>query len=106
MLKLKNIMAEDKDSQNSERRKSLRKKCIIGVDYNILIAPSGSGTIKNIGEGGAAILFDENIPVGTIIKVKFHLSRDEGDSLVEAVGKVVWSRKMEDGYDVGIEFLT
>jgi uncharacterized protein (TIGR02266 family) len=50
--------------------------------------------LENVSIGGAFVLTKENLPVGTDVKLKFHLTQDT--DVIEAAGVVVWVYRQPD----------
>jgi hypothetical protein len=88
-----------------DKRRWPRKKHITGVDYYVLTTPHGSGIIRDISEGGISMLIDRHLLEGTIIRLRFALPEQNINMPIEAVGKVIWTRKTESGYTTGIQFM-
>lgn len=99
-------MGIDRDPVSHERRRSVRRKIITGVDYTILSTPQGTGIVKNISEGGLGLLIDKYLPLGTILKLKYYSQKGGEEVLIETVGKVCWCRQSEQGYLLGVQFIT
>jgi len=88
-----------------ERRRYVRVDLCTQVEYEILpmqMSPS-QGETKNISAGGLCLLADKKMSPDTILHLKFYLP-DKDKTYVETLGRVVWQKKVEEGYLTGIEF--
>jgi len=93
------------EQQSQDKRRWPRKRHITGVDYYVLATPHGSGIIKDVSVGGLSMLIDKHLMEGTILRLRFALPEQNINLPIEAVGKVVWSRKTESGYATGVQFM-
>jgi len=89
----------------AERRRYFRKEVITGVSYRVIVPSIGEGVTKNISEGGLCLLLDKELPLGTILEIKFELPGEEGCP-IETFVRVVWQRKTENGFLTGVKFGT
>lgn len=66
-----------------------------------------SSKTKDISTGGMCFITYNNLPLGTIIKLKFRLGNEEHP--MEVKGRVVWSEMFNiggmEGWDNGVEFI-
>lgn len=62
----------------------------------------GQHTLNNVSMGGVSCLCDHPVEIGTSVSIKMECV----DPGFEMIGKVVWCREKDSGYEVGIEFLT
>ncbi|MEW5692152.1 MAG: PilZ domain-containing protein [Candidatus Hydrogenedentota bacterium] len=89
-----------------ERRKYFRieHKLITYYLTSRVMGDIGEGTVtKNISGNGLLFQTDENIPVGTIIKIEIHLPDQRPPIVTQA--RVVWVEELEEKkYDWGICF--
>ena len=86
----------------NERRKYERKNVSSGVSYRFGEV-SGKGVIKDISEKGMCTLLDKQILPKSVLEMEFRLSK--GDSVpIEAVSRVIWSRKSKQGFLTGVKF--
>lgn len=92
-----------------ERREYLRVEDVDSVIYQrIFPLPQtslNSGIRENISGGGIKLVTEENFSVGDILYLKIDLRESLNKITIEATGKVVWIRKREEMYEVGISFL-
>jgi type IV pilus assembly protein PilZ len=95
------------DAAGAERREHERFETSVAVDY-----ASGDtflfAYLKNISEMGIFIRSNDPLPVGTHLRLRFHV--DEGDPLVLA-GEVTWVNAYKEGGDnlnpgMGVRFMT
>ena len=94
---------------NIERRKSVRVRTRDSVANCRLLTPETQGKfqftvwpIKNISAGGIAIKSDEKVANGSLAFLNIDL-----DVILRTIGviaKVVWCKKSEIGYDLGLNF--
>lgn len=92
-----------------ERREYLRVEDVDSVIYQrIFPLPQtslNSGIRENISGGGIKLVTEENFSVGDILYLKIDLRESLNKITIEATGKVVWIRKREEMYEMGISFL-
>lgn len=88
-----------------ERRKYVRIDLCTQVEYEILPMQISHprGETRNISAGGLCLLVDKKMSPDTILHLKFHLP-DKDKTYVESLGRVVWQKKVDEGYLTGIEF--
>jgi len=63
-------------------------------------SPKPYGKLNNVSLGGLAFISSKPLPRGKSVEVCFPLL-DEHKSLV---GQVVWNKKIDKGYEIGLEF--
>jgi len=98
--------------------RGLERRRFPRVNYKCLVIMNeGSGQrqltgyAQNIGVGGLCVILDEETKRFDDVSVK--LTLDDGGSLLECAGKVVWSirrsdvkdKKLITRFDIGIEFI-
>lgn len=88
-----------------DRRRTVRIDLCMDVNYEILPMCQGvfAGMSKNISEGGMCFLAKGEISSGSMLRLRFCLP-DEAHTKMECLARVVWQKKIERGYLVGIEF--
>ena len=102
------------NSISEERRRYKRFPFVFPVKYtylgNDLSSPKPSefslySFSNNISRGGMMFTLSNDIPVGEYIEIVMTLPVEHEVVTIKAVGKVKWSKKEEDGYFAGIEFV-
>lgn len=62
--------------------------------------PHPCDELQNISLGGLAFKSPQGLPIGQNVHISFPLL-DQNESLL---GSVVWNRKLDDGYEIGLRF--
>ena len=98
-------MTEQQPSEHkgTERRKHERKEVITNLSYRVVTPVAGEGLTKNISEGGLCVILDKEIVMGTLLELRFELPGKE-DNPVETFAKVIWQKKIEEGFLTGVRF--
>lgn len=88
-----------------ERRRTVRIDLCMDVAYEILPMCQGvfPAMAKNISEGGMCFLSKNEIVPASILRLRFSLP-DEAHTSMECLARVIWEKKVDSGYLVGIEF--
>jgi c-di-GMP-binding flagellar brake protein YcgR len=91
------------DIQKEEvKRKHHRTEIFVDVIYEVASPIKGVGLSRNISHGGLCLLLDNEIPLGTILKLKYRLPHEE-HRLVETTVEVIWQKKTDKGYITGVK---
>ncbi len=96
---------EKKDKSQGERRKYFRKEIITNLSYRVITPCGGEGVTCNISEGGLCIVLDKEIPLGSILELKFELPGKES-GFIETYARVIWQEKIDKGFITGVKFGT
>ena len=97
--------------ETQDRRKFLRTKLYVGLNYKILDQPAREVTSQtaDISAGGVRIVLLEDHPVGTSVQLKFLLPHFLQE--IKTVGKIVWTKELPlpqmalgKAFEAGIEF--
>lgn len=88
-----------------EKRRTVRIDLCMDVTYEILPMCQGMFPCmaRNISEGGMCFLSRNEVVIASIIRLRFILP-DEARTRMECLARVVWQKKVDAGYLVGIEF--
>ncbi len=94
-----------------ERREHVRFKKTLEVSYVVEKKPHlKNGKTLDISEGGAKLLLDEKLAVGTIVDLKIALPNS--NRIAELEGEVIWSNKAKESdasgkrfFNSGVRFL-
>lgn len=88
-----------------EKRRTVRIDLCMDVTYEILPMCQGMFPCmaRNISEGGMCFLSKNEVVIASIIRLRFILP-DEARTRMECLARVVWQKKVDAGYLVGIEF--
>ncbi len=88
-----------------EKRKFIRADICTEVDYQILPIQADffKGNSRNISKKGICFLAREEMKIGTLLLLKFHLP-DKEKTYIECIGKVIWQKKADGGFFIGVEF--
>jgi hypothetical protein len=93
------LEASDEEFREDARRRSQRECSHADVEF--LSPVTAEGVALNISEGGLRVAVYDEIPADAECLVKVRL---EDDRQVERQARVVWSRKVADGWVLGLEF--
>lgn len=88
-----------------EKRRTVRIDLCMDVTYEILPMCQGMFPCmaRNISEGGMCFLSRNEVVIASIIRLRFILP-DEARTRMECLARIVWQKKVDTGYLVGIEF--
>ncbi|MBN1822853.1 MAG: PilZ domain-containing protein [Endomicrobiales bacterium] len=84
-----------------ERRRYIRHPSDIPIEINVEGAAPGQEKLKNVSYGGICFRTKQAIEPGTVISIKISLVHPE----FESKAKVVWCSRMNDHFNVGVEFV-
>ena len=93
----------ENNSQSQDRRRCPRKHVSTDVTYRVIVPSGGAATTANISEGGLCLILDKELPVGTMLEVKFELPGKDPVP-IETFVKIMWQKKSEEGYLTGVKF--
>ncbi len=96
---------EKKERKDGERRKYPRKDVITKLSYRVVTPPGGEGLTYNISEGGLCIVLDKEIPIGSILELRFELPGEKSGP-IDTYARVIWQKKTEKGFLTGVKFGT
>ena len=90
----------DPNVHHGSRRRSRRFQ--LNAEVEIMEPTASKGVTLNASAGGLRVFVDKEIPCGTtcVLDVKFTTERRSREH-----AQVVWSRKVRDGWVIGLEFL-
>ncbi len=96
--------------QKQERRRYMRLKASVGVNYNIIGKPGAvTAFSKDISAGGICVISKDQMLVDTPLQLEIKIP-DLKDP-IRALARIVWQRRFEEinkeakvCYDTGIEF--
>lgn len=97
------------DEKMPEKRKYFRVMLSLQISYTVVGGPEEQKELhtKDISGGGMRLLLEEELPVGTLLKVTFELLM--GQEKIELDAKVIWLNHIPDDaiypYEAGIEFI-
>ena len=96
------------DYSGKEKRRFPRGDAHFKIFYFTQDARILSAYTENVSDGGLKAVFDEELPISSIIRLEIFVSRDH----LICKGKVAWVKKQESRtqanaffYETGIEFL-
>jgi len=99
-------MEGDKNQEKSaDNRRYPRKEVVTNLSYRVITPLGGKGLTQNISEGGLCIILDKQIPVGTMLELKFELPGEE-EAPIETFAKVMWQKEVEGKFLTGVKFGT
>ncbi len=89
-----------------ERRKHMRVDMCTEVEYEIM--PLGGarfdGKVKDLSMGGLCLVLSEKVELKSALRLKLSLP-DKGKTQMECLARVIWRKKLAEGYLTGIEFV-
>lgn len=91
------------NKSGENRRNYPRKDIVTCVSYRVIVPSGGQAQSANISEGGLCLLLEKTLPVQTILEVKLELPGKDPVP-VETFARVVWQKKIDDGYLTGVKF--
>ncbi|OPX29810.1 MAG: hypothetical protein B1H08_02975 [Candidatus Omnitrophica bacterium 4484_171] len=91
--------------KSGDSRRYPRKEVVTNLSYRVITPLGGKGLTQNISEGGLCIVFDKEIPVGTMLELKFELPGEESVP-IETFAKVIWQKEVEGQFFTGVKFGT
>jgi c-di-GMP-binding flagellar brake protein YcgR len=98
------------NSDNAEKRMHPRSPYIANVSYRLVEDENdsnplkGKGITQNISYAGMCLLLNTELPLGTILELKFDHTENDSNPIVTRV-KIVWLKKTETEYLAGVKFL-
>ena len=97
-----------KGNFNNNQGKKIERKCsrteiIVDVIYKVLSPIKDVGLSRNFSRGGLCLLLNNELPLGTILELKYRLPHEES-RLIETTVEVVWQRKTDKGFLTGVKY--
>jgi hypothetical protein len=98
------------NSQNAEKRMHPRSPYVMNVSYRLVsdendkTTLNGKGITQNISYAGMCLLLNKELPLGTVLELKFDHTENDPNPIVTRV-EIVWLRKTETEYLAGVKFL-
>lgn len=90
----------DMDSMNTQEWAYMRHPADIPIQYSVLSRPSPEYAMRDISPGGLCFRSDEDIPVGSRIRLAVELGEVSG----QIEGIVAWTLRRDYFYDIGVKF--
>ena len=97
-------------SHNEEKRMHPRSPYFMNISYrqvsedNDKTTLNGKGITQNISYAGMCLLLNKELPLGTILELKFDHTENDPNPIVTRV-KIVWLKKTDSEYLAGVKFL-
>jgi len=88
-------------TNNLPSRATLRARCSGTVRFQIGRETGGHAELADVGLGGLSLTSKTELKVGSHVLVELHDPR--GDGSAELKGKVVWQRRTDAGYRMGVK---
>lgn len=92
-----------KSKNKKERRKHARRTLFTDVNYKVMMPSGDRAKMQDISESGICLILSRELPLGTILELKFELP-GEDSKLMKSLAKVVWQKKTDKGFLTGVNF--